>query len=472
MKLAKDYNSVMGRSAEIMKASLGLDFNDFESGSVAFDYEGLMKATGYTIEEVDKIQSKTGVGHTQLLELRNITKLARKYAKPGYGARIFVKDEAANASGSFKDRRAACAVAHAKKLGYKGVIAATSGNYGAAVASQAAMQGMKCIIVQECYDSHGVGQPEIVEKARKCEALGAEVIQLTVGPELFYEHLSVMEDSGYFNASLYSPFGIAGVETLGYEIAIDCREKLGKDPDMVVCTQAGGGMVTGTARGLIKAGATDTTVVAASIDLTGLHMASDEQFNKKSCTTGHTGFGVPHATNPDTGDVPRSAARPLRYMDRYVTTTQGEVMYMTEMLANLEGLERGPAGNTALAAAFALAQDLPEDAIVVVTETEYTGAGKHIQPQLDFARDNGIEIFFGDPKDDVPGKNIVLPADPGLFRVKDMDLDKLRKSLIKRSVPRANGKKLTAEDIAFLAADTRSDETFVKSVLDELGVEY
>ena len=472
MKLAKDYDSVMGRSADIMKASLGLDFNDFESGSVAFDYEGLMKATGYTIEEVDKIQSRTGVGHTQLLELRNITKLARKYAKPGYGARIFAKDEAANASGSFKVRRAACAVAHAKKLGYKGVIAATSGNYGAAVASQAAMQGMKCIIVQECYDSHGVGQPEIVEKARKCEALGAEVIQLTVGPELFYEHLSVMEDSGYFNASLYSPFGIAGVETLGYEIAMDCREKFGKDPDMVVCTQAGGGMVTGTARGLIKAGATDTTVVAASIDLTGLHMASDEQFNKKSCTTGHTGFGVPHATNPDTGDVPRSAARPLRYMDRYVTTTQGEVMYMTEMLANLEGLERGPAGNTALAAAFALAQELPEDAILVVTETEYTGAGKHIQPQLDFARDNGIEIVFGDPKDDVPGKNIVLPSDPGLFRVKDMDLDKLRKSLIKRSVPRANGKKLTAEDIAFLAADTRSDEAFVKAALDELGVEY
>ena len=471
MKIAKDYDSVMGRAADIMKSSLGLDFNEFESGSVAFDYEGLMKATGYTIEEVDKIQSRTGVGHTQLLELRNITKLARKYAKPGFGARIFAKDEAANASGSFKDRRAACAVAHAKKLGYKGVIAATSGNYGAAVASQAAMQGMKCIIVQECYDSHGVGQPEIVEKARKCEALGAEVIQLTVGPELFYEHLSVMEDSGYFNASLYSPFGIAGVETLGYEIAMDCREKFGRDPDMVVCTQAGGGMVTGTARGLIKAGATDTKVVAASIDLTGLHMASDEQFNKKSCTTGHTGFGVPHATNPDSGDVPRSAARPLRYMDRYVTTTQGEVMYMTEMLANLEGLERGPAGNTALAAAFALAQELPEDAIVVVTETEYTGAGKHIQPQLDFARDNGIEIKFGDPDEDVPGKNIVLPKDPGLFKVKDMDLDRLRKSLIKRSVPRAHGK-LTAEDIAFLAVDTRSDEAFVKAVLDELGVEY
>ncbi len=467
-KLAKDYDSVMERAPEIMKASLGLDFEKFESGSVAFDYDALMTATGYTIEEVDTIQSRTGVGHTPLLELRNITKLARKYAKPGYGATILVKDEAANASGSFKDRRAACAVAHAKKLGYKGVIAATSGNYGAAVASQAAMQGMKCIIVQECYDSHGVGQPEIVEKARKCEALGAEVIQLTVGPELFYEHLSVMEDSGYFNASLYSPFGIAGVETLGYEIAMDCREKYGKDPAMVVCTHAGGGMVTGTARGLIKAGSTGTQVVAASIDLTGLHMASDEQFNKKSCTTGHTGFGVPHATNPDTGDVPRSAARPLRYMDRYVSITQGEVMFMTEMLANLEGMERGPAGNTALAAAFSLAQDLPADEYLVVTETEYTGAGKHIQPQLDFARDNGIEIRFGDPSEDIPGKNIILPDDPGLFRVKDMDLTHMKKSLIKKSVQRAKGE-ITEEDIEFLIKDTKSDREFVTETLKELG---
>ena len=80
----------------------------------------------------------------------------------------------------------------------------------------------------------------------------------------------------------------------------------------------------------------------------------------------------------DHSDTPRSAARILRYADKYVTVKQGEVMYMTEALANLEGIERGPAGNTALAAAFSLAQELPEDAIVVISETEYTGAGKHI----------------------------------------------------------------------------------------------
>ena len=464
-QLAKDYDSVMGRSNEIMKEALGLDYAPFESGSVAFDYEALMKSTNYTLDEINRIQSRTGVGNTPLLELRNITAFARKYAKPGYGARIFVKDEAANASGSFKDRRAACAVAHAKKLGYKGVVAATSGNYGAAVASQAAMQGLECIIVQECYDSKGVGQPEIVEKARKCEALGAEVIQLTVGPELFYTTLSVLEDTGYFNASLYSPFGIAGVETLGYEIAMQCREKIGKDPDVVVCTNAGGGMVTGTARGLIKAGCKDTKVIAASIDLTGLSMASDIDFNRKSCTTGHTGFGVPYATDPDHSDVPRSAARPLRYMDEYVTTTQGEVMYMTEMLANLEGLERGPAGNTALACAFSLAQELPEDAILVVSETEYTGAGKHIQPQLAFAKENGIDVRFGNPQEeDKPGQNVILPKDPSFIKHKVADLKHFKQSRIKKAVKKA-GCEPNEADLVYLAEEVKEDVAFVKETL-------
>lgn len=463
----KDYASVMGRSNDIMKKVLGLDYQAFESGSVAFDYEALMQSTGYTLDQCIKIQSAVSVGNTPLVELHNLSRLARSYAKPGCGARIFVKDEAANPSGSFKDRRAACAVAHAKKSGYKGVMAATSGNYGAAVASQAAMQGLDCIIVQECYDSKEAGQPEIIEKARKCEALGAEVVQLTVGPELFYVFLSILEDTGYFNASLYSPYGIAGVETLGYEIAVQCREKAGKNPDMVVCTTAGGGMITGTARGLRKAGSIETELVAASIDLTGLHMASDRQFNKKSCTTGHTGFGVPHATDPDNADVPRAACRTLRYADRYVTTTQGEVMYTTEMLANLEGMERGPAGNTALAAAFSLAQELPMDAVLVISETEYTGAGKHIQPQMDFARDNGIHIAFGDPEEDKPGVNLILPAHPGLISHREGDIDHFRQSYIKKALKKADimAEALTTEDLEFLAEETKSSVDYVKRVL-------
>ncbi len=466
MSKPTDYTSVMGRKAEVMKASVGIDFSEFESGSIAFDYEKMMKETGYTLEEMKEIQGKTGVGNTPIIELRNLTALARKMAPAGKGARIFIKDEAANPSSSFKARRAANAVYHAKKLGYKGVIAATSGNYGAAVASQAAMAGLKCIVVQECYDSNGVGQPEIIEKARKCEALGAEVVQLTVGPELFYKFLLLLEETGYFNASLYTPFGIAGVETLGYELAEQFRSQEGRDPDYVVCTQAGGGNLTGTARGLKKAGA-NSVVVGASVDLTGLHMASDKDFNRKSFTTGHTGFGVPFSVWPDRSDVPRSAARPLRYMDRYLTVTQGSVFYITECLATLEGMEKGPAGNTALTAAFALAQELDEDKIIVVQETEYTGAGKHVQPQLDFAKDNGIDVRFGDPKDEVPGKNIILPSHPSLIKATDQDMDRMRKSLIKTAL-KTYTKNPTDEDYKFLAEETKKDEAWVREAVSEI----
>ncbi|HIU43968.1 MAG TPA: PLP-dependent lyase/thiolase [Candidatus Ventrousia excrementavium] len=465
MIVDRSYQAVTGRMAQIIENAMGVDYKKYESGSIAFDYEAMMNDTGYSLEDIIRIQRTFNVGNTPIFELRNLTALARKCAGPGKGARIFIKDEAANPAGSFKERRAATSVYHAKKMGYKGVIAATSGNYGAAVASQAAMQGLKCLIVQECYDSHGIGQPEIIEKARKCEALGAEVLQLTVGPELFYETLMMLEDTGYFNASLYSAFGVSGVETLGWELGHQFLEQCGRHPDVVVCANAGGGNLTGTARGLRKAGC-PAKVVAASVDLKGLHMASDVQFNKKSFTTAHTGFGVPYATDPDHSDVPRSAARPLRYMDRYVTVKQGEVFYITEALATLEGMEKGPAGNTSLAAAFSLAQEMDEDQIIVAQETEYTGAGKHIQPQLSFARKNGIELLFGDPSEEVPGKNIIFPARPELLKARDSDLAHMRRSLIRRQIRGAAA--LCDADLDYLAAETNTDRAWVEKTIEDI----
>jgi len=466
-----DYSDLMSRKNEIMKRAIAIDYSKFDRGTIAFDYEQMMREVGYDLEEIRTIQSESGVGNTPIYELRNITRLLRHYCKPGKGARIFLKDEAANPSGSFKARRAATAVYHAKKLGYKGVIAATSGNYGAAVASQAAIRGLNCIILQECYDSKGKGQPEIVEKARKCEAYGAEVVQLSVGPELFYVFLTLLEETGYFNASLYTPFGIAGVETLGYELNSQMVERTGKAPDAVVVTNAGGGNLTGTARGLQKAGALDTKIIGASVNLKGLHMASDQQFNMKSFTTGHTGFGIPFVTLPDRSDVPRSAARSLRYMDRYVTVNQGEVFYMTEVLAQLEGLERGPAGSISLAAAFAIARDMNRDETIVVQETEYTGAGKHLQAQLSFARENGIEVSIGNPADEVPGKSIILPQTPDFISAKELDLEKLRKSLIQNCVKPLEvqqREELAEVDIEYLAVETKTDTDYVHRVLNAL----
>ena len=459
---------LLSKAPEIMRKSLGgFDYNRFELGGIAFDYGQLMDAVPYTLDEVFQIQRECKVSGTPLFELKNANRLVRKHAGKGKGARILLKDEAANGSGSFKDRRASLSVYHAKKSGYEGVIAATSGNYGAAVASQAAQRGLKCIVVQEACDSKGIGQPEILEKGRKCEAYGAEVWQLTVGPELFYWDLIMLDETGFFNASLYTPFAIKGIETLGYEIGTEVKKQYGREPDYVVITHAGGGNVTGTARGLLEAGCVNTKIIAVSVDLRGLHMASDTDFNRKSFTTGHTGFGVPFAVNPDRSDVPRNAARPLRYMDRYLLVSQGEVFYATELLATLEGIERGPAGNTSLAAALKMARELPEDEIVVVQETEYTGAGKHPYAQLTFAHEMGIEIRRGKPRESVPGKSILIPRNFEELSYEEYPLRDLKKKRIENAIQRPNVKSLRDYEIQFLAEEVKENPDFISNVLRE-----
>ena len=113
--------------------------------------------------------------------------------------------------------------------------------------------------------------------------------------------------------------------------------------------------------------------------------------------------------------------------------TQGEVFYATQALAVLEGLERGPAGNTSLTAALAIAKEMNEEQIVVVQETEYTGAGKHPTSQLTFAKQNGIEIRRGNPKDEIPGTNIIIPASLDQLTAKEVDLDTIKKSYLTKA---------------------------------------
>ena len=465
------YRATISRRGEIVRRSIGLDYRDFEISPIAFDYEKMMNSLPYSLLDIQKIQSEVGVGNTPLIELKNITKLVRTVAPLGQGGRIFIKDERANPAGSFKDRRASVSCYQAAQLGYKGVVCSSSGNYGAAVASQAARHGIKAIIIQEVYDSRKVGQPEILEKTRLCEAFGAEVWQCSVGPELFYTLLRTLEETGFYSASLNIPASVRGIETLGYELAQQVMEREGKFPDMVVVTHAGGGNVTGTARGLQKAGSNQTEVVGTSVDLKGLHMASDHDFNRKSFTTGHTGFGIPRMTRPDSSDVPRNANRAQRYLDRYVLVNQGEAFFATEILAKLEGLDRGPAGNISLAAVLSLAQELGKDQILVVQETEYTGAGKLPSSQLTFAQDQGIEVRLGDPKDNVPGRAIVIPEHVGQVQVQEVDMADIRRSHIKFVMGKVGDYRPTKEDVIFFTEELKTSADYVHEVLNSLNIE-
>ena len=107
--MATRFDEIMARRGEIMQRALGMDYSAFELSPIAFDYEGMMAAGGYTPDEIVAIQTRAGVGNTPLLELRNLTDLVRSVSEPGMGARIFVKDEAANLAGAFKHVRDAIA---------------------------------------------------------------------------------------------------------------------------------------------------------------------------------------------------------------------------------------------------------------------------------------------------------------------------------------------------------------------------
>lgn len=158
-------------------------------------------------------------------------------------------------------------------------------------------------------------------------------------------------------------------------------------------------------------------------------------------------------------------------MDELVTIKQGELFYITQALAVLEGYERGPAGNTSLTAAFALAQRMDEDEILVVQETEYTSAGKHPMPPLTFAKANGVEVLFGEPDEEVPGKNLIFPKDPSYIKAREYDMLHGRKSYIKNCVKNYGMTSATEEDVAFIMEEIKADREFVVAELKEKGVE-
>lgn len=160
----------------------------------------------------------------------------------------------------------------------------------------------------------------------------------------------------------------------------------------------------------------------------------------------------------------------MRYLDRYVTVTQGEVFYVTQALAILEGLERGPAGNTSLAAAIAIAREMDEDQIIVVQETEYTGAGKHPTSQLTFAKQNGIDVRRGDPKENIPGKNIVIPEEFEQLSINDIDLDALKKSYVNNVIKNLKVSRITKKDMEFLIQDCKWSQNKILEILKEEGI--
>jgi threonine synthase len=154
---------------------------------------------------------------------------------------LWIKDETANPSGSFKDRGLALAVGRARDLGARRLALATAGNAGVSAALYAA--AARCplrVVAPAC-------TPEAyIERAR---ALGARVE--VAGDDLAEAGVALrrrLEAEGEFDLStLREPYRVEGKKILGYEILLAMRSW---PPRWIVLPTGGGTAILGVDKAL------------------------------------------------------------------------------------------------------------------------------------------------------------------------------------------------------------------------------
>lgn len=166
---------------------------------------------------------------------------------------LWFKYEGANPTGSYKDRFAAAAVSRLQQDGRKLCLGTSSGNTGAALAAYCARAGIACcLVIVE-------GAPE--SKLRQMRAYGATLFRLKGFGACPATTADVMESLRKFatelNAGLeisafaYSPAGMAGVQTISYELA----ESFRGEPFNVFSPAGGGGLTLAVVLGLERVAA-------------------------------------------------------------------------------------------------------------------------------------------------------------------------------------------------------------------------
>lgn len=174
-----------------------------------------------------------GEGFTPLIEARQLaSELSIK--------RLWIKDEAQNPTGSFKDRGLSVAISLAKELGIKKVAIPSAGNAGGSLAAYAARAGMEAYVFM----------PRDTPRANQIEAAryGA---RLTLVDGLINDCGRMVAErkgaEGWFDVStLKEPYRVEGKKTMGLEIAEQLDWKL---PDVIVYPTGGGTGLIGMWKG-------------------------------------------------------------------------------------------------------------------------------------------------------------------------------------------------------------------------------
>ena len=86
-----------------------------------------------------------------------------------------------------------------------------------------------------------------------------------------------------------------------------------------------------------------------------------------------------------------------------------------------------------------------------------------------FARQMGVEVRRGDPRGSKPGVSVVIPEHPRQMAVVDVDLDRVRRSYLRRAAESlTEGERLTDADLNYLVAETRSSRVYVEETINDV----
>ena len=175
------------------------------------------------------------------------------------GARIFLKPEMLQRTGSFKFRGAfnkLASIPQSERSG--GVVAFSSGNHAQGVAAAARILNMQATIVMP------IDAP--LSKRERTKAYGAEVVLYDrdrEDREAIANEIAVKRGATLVRP-YDDPFVIAGQGTVGREIAEDMAA-LGLAPDIVVAPASGGGLIAGVATA-IKARYPQASIIVGEPD--------------------------------------------------------------------------------------------------------------------------------------------------------------------------------------------------------------
>jgi threonine synthase len=147
-------------------------------------------------------------------------------------ARLLVKDEGQNPTGTFKARGISVAVSKAKELGVRVLVMASAGNAGAALAAYGSRAELSVNLVLP-------GNTPDTIKA-ECELFGAKVFEVAGSIKdagQFVQELRQGNDNWFDVSTLKEPYRLEGKKTMGFEIA----EQLGWElPDVILYPTGGG----------------------------------------------------------------------------------------------------------------------------------------------------------------------------------------------------------------------------------------